>query len=329
MKSSIKFFSIVLSLLFASTIALSGCMYAIQASGGSDKPYEMDSDIVASGDEEFIVDTPISQSDLQKKFSGMYEIDEETNTITVVSEDYLKKYWNSNYKKEVIRSLSYDEVMYIIQDSIRLYNLYDKIVLNKFAFSQEIENIFNETPLDIQETIQYYHLFDNIAYSTSKPSSVIDEIAKRFPFVKEQIITSSRNDYHKDYYKDCLSIKDIILYRLAVLSSPKAFIPAAEAIIFSGGNPAAYSSLYPETLFYVPGFSAETDRESLLNSLSGKKIFTKIEEHVDLFRALPRGSSHISFLSKENAETVFPTAEMEERKSVFYSDGDESTDENS
>ena len=82
MKNNFKFFSIVLVLLLASSIVLMGCMYAIAAENGDAKVYDMGSQI--SADSNIIVDddTPTSQTELQKKFSAMYDISEDGKTIT-------------------------------------------------------------------------------------------------------------------------------------------------------------------------------------------------------------------------------------------------------
>ena len=93
MKNNFEFFSIVLVLLLASSIVLMGCMYAIAAENGDAKVYDMGSQI--SADSNIIVDddTPTSQTELQKKFSAMYDISEDGKTITVISEEFLNDYW--------------------------------------------------------------------------------------------------------------------------------------------------------------------------------------------------------------------------------------------
>ena len=77
--------------------------------------------------------TPVSHEELKAKFSAMYECSKGNASICVISESYLENFWSSNYKKEVIHSLSIAEVLYIIQDSIRIYNEYDTIILLGFS----------------------------------------------------------------------------------------------------------------------------------------------------------------------------------------------------
>lgn len=100
MKNNFKFFGIVLALLLASSVFLIGCMYAIAAGTGDAKVYDMGSQI--SADSNIITgdDAPISQTELQEKFSAMYDVSEDGKSITVISEDYLNNYWKSNYEKK-------------------------------------------------------------------------------------------------------------------------------------------------------------------------------------------------------------------------------------
>ena len=104
MRNNIKFCIIVLVILLASSIVLTGCMYVIVAAkNGVAKVYDMGSRI--SADINIIVgdDTPTSQTELQKKFSSMYDISEDGKTISVISKEYLSEFWHSNYEKEVIQ----------------------------------------------------------------------------------------------------------------------------------------------------------------------------------------------------------------------------------
>ena len=266
MKRNVKFFTIVISLLLLSAIILTGCMYAIAADNGETKPYNLNgqTDI---GDN-LIEDAPISQNSLQAKFEAMYEISEDGKTITVISEDYLNNYWRSNYEKEVIHSLTTEEVYFIIQDSIRIYEEYDEVVLTGFA----------------------------------SVSSMM-QVAERFPFVKDAVI-KTQSDVTPYYdWDDTEAIYEIILYRLKALSSPKAFFTGEEAIRFNGGDPALYSSMYPETVFYIPGYSETTDRDYILSTCLG---------NTDLFITSILGYS-IQFFSKTYGLTtvVYPTAEMD------------------
>ena len=122
MKRNKTFFITVITLIIASLTALSGIMFAIASNNGESKPHITNENTFdLSANSTVIEDSPTPQTEMQEKFYSMYSIDESTNTITVISEEYLKDFWHSNYQSEVIHTLTVDEVMFIIQDSVRLY----------------------------------------------------------------------------------------------------------------------------------------------------------------------------------------------------------------
>ena len=294
MKNNFKFFSIVLVLLLASSIVLTGCMYAIAAENGDAKVYNMGSQI--SADSNIIVDddTPTSQTELQKKFSAMYDISEDGKTITVISKEYLSEFWHSNYEKEVIHSLTTEEVYFIIQDSIRIYMEHDKVILAEFG-----------------------------SVSSNK------QVAERFPYVEEQEVCSPITS-RLDRDKIETDIHKIIMYRLRALSSPKAFFTGADAIRFVGGDPMAYDDMYPESVFYIPGYSANTDRDYILSIMGGSSNFTDLEKFTDLFEVSVEGGINIRFSSVTNGSTteVYPTEDMFKYAFGTPEDSNENNDKN-
>lgn len=294
MKGNIKFFSIVLALLLASFAVLTGFMFAIASENGGMKSYNLGSQIDnkngspgENGDGNFVIegDAPVAQSEMQKKFAAMYDISEDGKSITVISEKYLNDYWQSNYEKEVIRSLNTEEVYFIIQDSIRIYAEYEKVILPGFA-----------------------------SYSS------LSYVAERFPFVKDEVIDTKPMQSGWFHEEDLSGIYAIILYRLTALSSPKAFFTGAEALRFVGKNPDIYSSWFPQTIFYIPGFSDETDRDYILTIMGGTSDFTDLERFSDLFIVSAWGEPLIEFSSISNGSKtqVFPTVEIEQLYSGFY-----------
>lgn len=277
MKNNFKFFSIVLVLLLASSIVLTGCMYAIAAENGDAKVYDMGSQI--SADSNIIVDddAPTSQTELQKKFSAMYDISEDGKTITVISKEYLSEFWHSNYEKEVIHSLTTEEVYFIIQDSVRVYMQYEKVILVGFG-----------------------------SISSNK------QVAERFPYLDGAELTSRSEKSSLDREKVESDIHKIIMYRLRALSSPKAFFTGADAISFVGGDASAYNGMYPESVFYIPGYSANTDRDYILSIMGGNSNFTDLEKFTDLFEVSVEGGINIRFSSVVNGSTteVYPTEDI-------------------
>lgn len=267
MKNNSRFISIIALALLASVLLLTGGMYAITAKNGAAKPYDMNAmSSVSSGITGLETDdAPTSQTDLRKKFAAMSEIDTQTNTITVITKDYLYAYWAGNYEKEEIRSLTTEEVLYIIQDSIHLYfsGGYQKIILPGYR------SVSSQT-----------------------------EIARRFPDIagKEYDVPV------RNVPQDLENVYGIILHRLLLLSSPGAFIPGTDTS----------SSFDP--VYYIPGFSAETDREFLLHYFSGSMNSIPDPDWIpDFFSMGILGDSVIAFHANDYMGEVYPTAELESR----------------
>ncbi len=283
MKRNVKFFTIVISLILLSSVILAGCMYGIITDDGEMKDYDMNGENSDIFGDIISEDAPFPQDLLRAKFKAMYDVSEDGKTITVISQDYLSKYWQSNYEKEVIKSLTTEEVYFIIQDSIRIYEEYDEVVLTAFA-----------------------------SYSS------LSYISARFPFVNgKSIDTRSASEDSQNFHyteEDLDNIYTIIIYRLTALSSPNAFFTGADAIRHVGGDPLSWSSLYPEKLFYIPEYSENTDRDKIL-TVMGKGRSSTDEETFELFvipYVGPYGRPVIEFLSKRGeSDKVYPTLEME------------------
>lgn len=129
MKRNMKFFAIVLSLLLLSSVILAGCMYAIAADNGEVKPYDRDGQ-KENGDSPGgnIVEgeAPFAQTELQKKF-GAY-LHKDGNTVTVFSEEQYSGLKDVRESDKRI-PLTYEEILYLVNDSINLYFTYEEIRL--------------------------------------------------------------------------------------------------------------------------------------------------------------------------------------------------------
>ena len=291
MKRNIKFFTIVISLLLLSSIILTGCMYAIAADNGEMKPYDLNGQKENSDSSggNIVEDAPLPQQSLQAKFEAMYEISEDGKTITVISEDYLNNYWRSNYEKEVIHSLTTEEVYFIIQDSIRIYEEYDEVVLTGFA-----------------------------------SISSMMQVAERFPFVKDKVIKTQPDVTPYYEWDDTEAIYEIILYRLKALSSPKAFFTGEEAMISVGKEPMINSTMLPWTTFYIPNYSESTNRDYILfvvgygNSMNSTVI---VDEFSELFGFCNKYEATITFKSKnyEQSTKIYPTVELDNKTKPYFS----------
>ena len=292
MKRNVKFFTIVISLLLLSSIILTGCMYAIAADNGEMKPYDLNgqkenNDSLGGN---IVEDAPITQDSLQAKFEAMYEISEDGKTITVISKDYLSKYWQSNYEKEVIHALSTEEVYFIIQDSIRIYQQYDEVVLSEFG--------------SVSSNLQ---------------------VAMRFPLVTEKTIKTQPKWTPYYEWDDTEAIYEIILYRLKALSSPEAFFTGEEAIRSVGGEPGLNSTMLPWSTFYIPDYSENTDRDYILQatcfltySSCGMVI---VDRFSDLFAFCNKNDVTISFrgVSDRQYTKVYPTVELDNKTKPYFS----------
>ena len=291
MKRNVKFFTIVISLLLLSSIILTGCMYAIAADNGEMKPYDLNgqkenNDSLGGN---IVEDAPLPQQSLQAKFEAMYEISEDGKTITVISKDYLSKYWQSNYEKEVIHSLTTEEVYFIIQDSIRIYEEYDEVVLTGF---------------------------------TSISSMM--QVAERFPFVKDEVIKTQPDVTPYYEWDDTEAIYEIILYRLKALSSPKAFFTGEEAMLSVGKEPMINSTMLPWTTFYIPNYSESTNRDYILNVVgygSAMNITVIEDEFSELFSFCNKNGATVFFKSKnyEQSTKIYPTVELDNKTKPYFS----------
>ena len=244
MKKDCKFIVSAVSITLSSVLLLAGCMAVITARSDTTRPYQLSTSPQITPDAEgnpkeetiqsvldhketlqqpiFIVgasvdpalqETPVSQEKLKAKFSAMYDFSKGNTTISVISENYLEDFWSSNYEKEVVHSLSVSEVLYIIQDSIRIYNEYDTVCLP--------------------------------GLSANTPDTAI---SIRFPALEKQIITPNSDD--RDQARE--DVRKIIQYRLQALSSPKAFFTVDEMLEYRKIDLETVPDLCREVFFYIP-----------------------------------------------------------------------------
>ena len=288
MKRNVKFFTIVISLLLLSSIILTGCMYAIAADNGEMKPYDLNGQKENSDSSggNIVEDAPQAQKPLQAKFEAMYEISEDGKTITVISEAFLDEYWH----ELTPRSLSTDEVYYIIQDSIRIYAQYDTVILSGFgSFAED-----------------------------SRHAYIV-------PYIREDVVIKTQSDVTPYYeWDDTEAIYEIILYRLKALSSPKAFFTGEEAMLSVGKNPGPNSTMLPWTTFYIPNYSKSTNRDYILSVVGyGSAMNSTVveDEFSELFGFCNKYEATITFESKnyEQSTKVYPTVELDNKTKPYFS----------
>lgn len=141
MKEKISFFTLIISLLLLSSVILTGCMLAIAAGNKDAKPYEPHRQTDISGSmpsvdkenseehpkyDHIIEDAPQAQSPLKGSFKEY--IHQEGKTVTVFSEEQYKEL-KSIRDNGARTPLTYDEIIFLINDSIGMYFSYDEIHL--------------------------------------------------------------------------------------------------------------------------------------------------------------------------------------------------------
>ncbi len=131
MKNSKKIIIIAASLVIASVIVLLGCMHFLSEAPEETKEYNPDEMSLPS----VIEETPTAQSELQKKFGayGREETGENGEKIyRLFTEEQIAESLSLREKGER-RSLTYEEIAFIVNDSIRMYFDYDKIIVTDFS----------------------------------------------------------------------------------------------------------------------------------------------------------------------------------------------------
>ena len=130
MKNS-KIIIIAASLVLAAALALCGCMYLIGEPPEETK--EMTQGEVTLPP--VIEETPIAQSEMQKKF-GAYGREEKGDNGECIFHLFTWEQVEESLqmrKDGIRRSLTFDEISFIINDTVRLYFEYDKIVMPDFS----------------------------------------------------------------------------------------------------------------------------------------------------------------------------------------------------
>lgn len=276
MKKEVRFLIAIISLLLVSAFILAGCMQALSESKGESKDYDMDivSEIIAESKPDTDTDEPpIAQTDMKEKFSSMYGISEDGESITVITEEYLNSYWSDGKRKN--KALTSEEVLYIIQDSIRIYFEYDSLTVISNPMLESMHgNLIARYPL-------------------------MNGTLTAFPLDMQAIDTN--------YAAVCQSVHALIVYRLAALSTPDAFIFADEALQ-AYGSLSDFKSTYVQSVFYVPWDAPTKDYDILARFICGNIVDY---DQIGIFDISYYGDTRVIHYSGGTSTAVFPTAEME------------------
>lgn len=162
MRSNKKFLTLVISAVLVSAAVLGTCIYFTGNSHPS-SPYNPDG--VDSGAVNKVnSDAPVSQADLQAKFDAynsneMIQVDDvdgaySYSCLRVFSEEQAAELMTKRQNGERVY-LTYDEILFIINDSIRMYNSYDYVFLTDAQ-----KNGITVSNIDVSkddEAIKCYH----------------------------------------------------------------------------------------------------------------------------------------------------------------------------
>ncbi len=217
MKGNLKFLLTVIAILLISTMMLTGCMYTIVTNKNDPKPYIVDTitDLVTDNlvinpdlDPE---NAPTSQSELQKKFEiytsqiqsapemppGIYASVAEECGIQFFSEEQAVEFKSRRDNGEMF-TLSYEEILFIVNDSINQYFSYDYIIL-----TNALEYGFTVSPNILPNSIGDYAI--DCYHGDYTELLYRDDLW----------YASMMNQYERVLNDIC----DIIVYRLAMLDS--------------------------------------------------------------------------------------------------------------
>lgn len=127
-------------MLLVSALILAGCMYAIAEQGEPSKPYDMGEAVSLVPE-----DAPTAQTEMEAKFAvynHVLEVGEE-NTLVLFSREQAQEQWAKRQNGEAF-TLTYDEIVFLINDSLRMYRTYDAIHLTNAQLYGISETILGE-----------------------------------------------------------------------------------------------------------------------------------------------------------------------------------------
>lgn len=199
-----KIIIIAASLVLAAVLALCGCMYLI-----GEPPEETEE--LTQGEMTLppvIEETPIAQSELQKKFGayGREETGERGERIfRLFTEEQIEESLTLRKNGER-RMLTYEEILFLINDSIRMYFEYDKILVTDFLF-----HTHDKTPTS---PLDYDMGLNNNRYRRCEVYTY--EYIDLIPYHGDYSDKSSYADALATYHKMIEDIRTIIFERLRI-----------------------------------------------------------------------------------------------------------------
>lgn len=318
MKNS-KIIIIAAALVLASALALCGFMYLI-----SEPPEETKE--LTQGEMTLppvIEETPTAQSEMQKKFSvyGKEENGENGEKIFHLFTCEQVEESLQMRKEGVRRSLTFDEISFIINDTVRIYFEYDKIVMPDFSnHTTGVEiNLYHSSI--IQYDKEFWNSIEDMhTYLMNRLNSY--ESCECEQKVEYTTVTTYHGDFseYEDYesafsaYDDMmLQIEMMISERLRILDTGTLFFCKSTGnsfynqhmygILLDGGSYGDYSQ-YTAAFEDRLGFNNSNNNVTSVDTpyLIGNRVY-------NVFEAL--NSSYIYFVTDGVENKIFPTAELE------------------
>ncbi len=225
MKKELKFLGLIALVLLISTALLVGCIRQAADSEGQTERYARDE--VQTPEETSYASSittlsPTTQSELREKFSAMSHVDEQANSISVITPEYLEEYWADGQ----LHALSLEDILFLIQDTIELFFDYDLVICEE------------------------------------NPRAAGYSIAERYPEIGGTQFEPAHSTGANTW-----KIHHVILYRIAALSSPEAFILAQEALDYVGRTDEEFQPCYTTSLYYIPSYTEDVDRDAVLRAV--------------------------------------------------------------
>ena len=300
MKNTKRIIIIAVALILASALALGGCMYLISEPPVETKGYvpeEMSLPPV-------IEETPTAQSEMQKKF-GAYGKEEKgrdgEKVFRLFTEEQIEESMMLREKGER-RSLTYEEILFVINDSIRMYFEYDKIIITDFLNHTHAEPQ-GALDFDLQMGMDRYDRCEATAYNYI-------EIAT----------------YHGDYSDKQSYMEALSTYR-TMIDDIESIIVARLRIHDTGTDNYCLKSERDQTRIYgiLLDGGELTDAENYFDVLKknirrelGPRIENDIEAKYPMLLAYDsydsdsiKPSIEIYYLEGNNRTKLFPTEQLE------------------
>ncbi len=275
MKNGVKFFIIVISIILLFSIVLGVCIGCISSYEG-ERSYDTDESFMS------VIGGIASQADMQKKF-GVYnhvETDSENTILHIFSEEQADNII-SQRKDGKKFYLTYDEALFLINDSTRLYFEYDTVVLNG-AYDTGV--LSPESSLSAKTINCYHGDFSEFNYDSAV-----------------QAYNQMLND-----------INNIIRHRIAMLDS--RIIPVVLRIHAYSGMPGYGFSVSLEGDY---GFEEKNDALEWCRSEQYVIVFDDGKSTEDEYKALVKSTLEEKYLSPNYSsfsDISFPITDTSEDK---------------